>query len=127
MRGKHFSPSSFLFLRVYFRWEGSVCRSTAPGRSPYLPANHPETQNVRGIPDGTTWGSPPPSHSHLSPRELSGNEEDPLPTGTNAGFPRGVARMARGCEQLRHVTAFNGQPTEKTSDSSLDADRFELC
>src|SRR4029079_14990359 len=36
------------------------------GRSPYLP-QPPGNPHSHRIPDGTTWGCPPPSHGHISP------------------------------------------------------------
>ena len=79
-RGEDFSPSSLLFLRVYFSGRvRSSARAQRPlGRSPISPRPLRNPKQTRHL-DGTTWGSPPPSPDHLSEGEQAGNEEGRFP------------------------------------------------
>src|SRR5262249_12389399 len=46
---------------------------TTPLEASLVLPNHPDLQ--LGNPDGTTWGCPPPSHTHIIERPFTGNEE----------------------------------------------------
>src|SRR3954463_6245644 len=113
MRGKHFSPSSLLFLRVYFRWEGSVFEA-APLEGPLIsPRTTQKPRTHTGSQTGRLGEAPLRRTFTLAEGNCQAMKNSPFPQPQMLVF-EGVLHEGHGGV---HNSGFNGQALENTSDS----------